>query len=140
MTQTDLFNTKEYVCPTCGLKQKLYKKPLIGTAVYELILLYLIWKRDRRPVHISNFSKQRSNFYTLKYWGMIRGSDKVEGKRTAGLWEPTSIGIDFIRCNVGVYSHAETMNNKLVRFSGDIINVREALKKKFDYDELMGLK
>ena len=67
---------------------------------------------------------------------MIEGSEKVEGKRTAGMWKPTTKGIQFLLGNLSIPSHVETLNNKVVRFSGDNVFVRDVLGKKFNYDEL----
>ena len=128
---------ESYVCDHCGAKHIYYKKPLIGVAVAELIKLYRLWKIENQSIHINRFSKQRSNFYTLKYWGLIIGSEKVEGKRTAGLWGITQKGIDFVQNHIEIPSYAITINNACVQFTGENINVITALKKKFDYDELI---
>jgi len=140
--QLELFSDNEdndepEICQCCGAKIKVWKKPLIGIAIVELIKLYNLYISTNHPVHISQFSKQRSNFYTLRYWGLIVGSAKVEGKRTAGLWRPTEKGIDFIQNRISIPSHAITKNNVLIKLTGDKKNVIEALGKKFNYDELI---
>ena len=125
-------------CPCCNTWVKVWRKPLVHTAVYELIQLYLKWRNNRSEmVHISEFSKQRSNFYTLQYWGLVQGSERIPGKRTAGMWRPTEKGLKFIHNEILIHSHVETRDNKIVRFSGELIGIRKALGKKFDYDELM---
>ena len=135
--QPSLFLNENNICSCCGARIKVWRKPLIGIAVVELIKLYKESVRNNnQSVHINVFSKQRSNFYTLKYWGMIEGSEKVEGKRTAGMWKPTTKGIQFLLGNLSIPSHVETLNNKVVRFSGDNVFVRDVLGKKFNYDEL----
>lgn len=136
----DFLNNFKYrgaICPCCNSKQKIWRKPLIGTAIVELIKLCYLFKIKKEEIHISMFSAQRSNFYTLKYWGLIEGSEKAEGKRTAGMWKPTEKGVDFIFNRIKIPSHAETKNNELLNLSGDPIDVITALGKKFNYDELM---
>ena len=126
-------------CPCCKQKVKLWSKPLIGTAVADLIRLNKLWQKNGVAVHISEFTKQRSNFYTLVYWGFIvKGDVEIDGKkRSSGYWLPTIKGGKFIDNEVTVQSYADTYNNKVIRFTGKQIGVKEALGKKFDYEELM---
>ncbi len=126
-------------CPCCGQLVRKWNKPLIGTAVADLIRLVRIYEDKGEPIHISSFTAQRSNFYTLSYWGLIeKGEIEVDAKkRSSGYWVPTQQGIDFVHRKKRVLSIAETYNNILVGFSGKGVDVKEALGKKFDYEELM---
>ena len=128
---------KKEICECCGSSINIWKKPLIGIAICELIKLYNIYKIDNTPVHISKFSKQRSNFYTLAYWGLIKGSDKVDGKKTAGLWVPTDKAVKFIKNEITIPSYAVTKNNKLITLTGEEKTIIQSLGKKFNYDELI---
>lgn len=126
-------------CPCCGHKSKVWEKPLIGTAVADLIRLVRFWEKNGVPAHISEFTTQRSNFYTLSYWGLImKGEVEVDNKkRSSGYWVPTIKGGDFVEGKITIPSIAATYNNKLVEFRGRQIGVKEALGKKFNYEELM---
>ena len=124
-------------CPCCTQKVKLWKKPLIGTAVADLIRLTKLWEKNGVPAHISEFTDQRSNFYTLIYWGFITKGEVDNKKRSSGYWVPTQKGGDFVEKKITVPSIAATYNNKLIRLMGKDIDVVKALGKKFDYEELM---
>jgi hypothetical protein len=126
------------LCPCCGQSAIQFRKPMIGSAVADLVRLVGIYEKTRDVVHINKFTKQRSNFYTLFYWGLIeRASNlKVEGKKSAGFWRPTPKAIEFVNGKIYLNKYAETYNNKLVKLTGDLIGVNDALGKKFDFREL----
>ncbi len=128
-----------YICKCCGSFCKVYRKPLIGSAVADLIRLVKHYTIRGEAVHINEFTKQRSNFYTLSYWGFIEKGDVIvdEKKRSSGYWKPTIKGIEFVNNHITANSVAETYNNKLIKLSGEKIDVITALGKKFDYKKLM---
>lgn len=115
------------------------EKPLIGTAVADLIRLTRMWDKNGVPVHISQFTDQRSNFYTLVYWGLIaKGEVEIDKKkRSSGYWVPTVKAGQFVNGEIEIPSVAATYNNKLIRLTGKMVDVKEALGKKFNYEELM---
>ena len=124
-------------CPACDQSAKEWKKSVISTAVADLIRLVRLFKG--KPIHISKFTKQRSNFYTLLYWDLIvPASNTDSSKRAAGLWSPTQKGIGFVYHKVQIEKYVYTYDNVPTEFEGPLISVQEALRHHFDYRELMG--
>lgn len=75
----------------------------------------------------------------LPFWELIecRPSDDP-AKKHSGVWRPTKRGYDFAHGRMTVPHTAVIYNNVLDRLEGDQIGIRQALGKKFSYDELMG--
>lgn len=143
LSEVHAFNRENWedgcICAGCGQLVKKWNKPLVGTAVADLIRLYALYDRESVAIHISRFTKQRSNFYTLVYWGLIeKGEIEVDKKkRSSGYWVPTKKGRYFVEGQISIPAKAETYNNKVVAFCGDEVYVRQALGKQFDYEELI---
>ncbi len=142
LQQTELSfpdSNKGFTCKCCGSFCKTYHKPLIGSAAADLIRLVKEYNKIGEAVHISWFTKQRSNFYTLSYWGLIeKGEVEIDKKkRSSGYWKPTEKGVLFVNNQLEIPSIAQTYNNKLVTLSGNKMNIIQALKKQFDYQKLM---
>jgi len=56
--------------------------------------------------------------------------------RTSGFWKPTSLGRDFVFDKVKVPAKVITCLGNPEAFEGEPVTIREALGKKFNYDEL----
>jgi len=124
-------------CPSCGQHVRMWKKSLISSAVADLIRL--VSKYKGKPIHINEFTQQRSNFYTLSYWGLISpgNTEHSEDKKTSGEWIPTQKGIDFVNKKSVLQKYALTYNNKVICFEGKNIDIITALGNKFNYQELI---
>jgi hypothetical protein len=74
----------------------------------------------------------------LEQWGLcVRRANMDPTKKNSGIWAPTQNGVDFVYKRLKLWSHAVFLNGKADRFDGDHITIVEALRKKFDYQELM---
>ena len=78
------------------------------------------------------------DFPKLKHFGLIvKGENSDKAKKTSGTWKITQLGIDFVLENksipAAVYLYLDTVHKK----SEKKIYIRQAIKKKFDYEELM---
>ena len=57
----------------------------------------------------------------------------------AGAYQPTEMGVQFaLGQPTQTYSHFWTYDGRVTRVDGDIINVQQALREKFDWRKLMG--
>lgn len=127
------------ICPCCGRFGKLYERPLYNRMAEALIVLY--WKSRRRYIHVESELKKlknastsiRGDFAKLRYWGLIKPHPDRRG-----YWRITIKGMSFVRNRSRIPRAAIMLNKKLFGFSGQTINIVEALGEKFDYDELMG--
>ena len=132
------FHGKHYDCPTCGVKTTEWKKRIISTAVASLGRLVYLY--DSIPIHHDEFTvlKKDRNFSQLVFWGLVSpGVNPEQLKRSAGTWEPTSKGVAFVNGGLLIQSHLVTYDNKLVGFSGELIDVVWALNNKFDFRVLL---
>jgi len=129
---------KGCTCPVCSQKAKVWKISLISTACRDLIKLVRIYNQTGQPVHISKFTQQRSNFYTLKHWNLIEPViNEDTKKRASGLWLPTAKGIAFVTKYISIPKYALVCNNKLLNLEGEKVNIVKALRNHFDYEKLM---
>lgn len=88
--------------------------------------------------HVEDFFKKenisssiRGDFPKLRFWGLI------EPGVTDGYYRITNKGFLFVECKTKVESNVMLYNNKSYGFKGKYVDIRECLKKKFDYELLM---
>lgn len=126
------------ICPCCGQKIQIWRKSIISTAVASLCQLVRMY--DDKPLHHDKFTvllKDR-NFSQLVLWGLIEAAaPRTATDNSAGMWSPTSKGIAFVKGSLTVPQYVETYNNILLGFDGPEIDVRQALREKFDYNDLL---
>jgi len=131
-------------CPCCERFIKLYRRPLSASMARYLIVLakksgmgnpWLHVETDFRDVSIPS----RGDYAKLRYWGLIEAKPGVSerGARTKGYWRITDKGRAFVAGNAPVPSHILLLNNRVVGFSDNLVTIRDALGKAFNYDELM---
>ena len=126
-------------CPVCDQKVKVYRRKLNSNMVRFLISLCAKC-RDGSWVHHERLAYKGRDYAHLRQFGLAVWKtikDDTSGARTSGYWKPTEEGKQFVAGRVTVPSHVLLYNNKVLGFSDEKVGVREALGKKFDYDELM---
>lgn len=57
-------------------------------------------------------------------------------KRSSGYWRATEKGQQFAKGEIEIPKYVFTLDNKVVGYSKDQINIYDALSKKFNYQEL----
>lgn len=140
-------------CPTCDQHaQRYYRRINSGMARWLMVLVSMspryqpewVQTRDviRRAASLRTFGSSQASGEApslLPFWGLIecRPNDDPE-KRHSGVWRPTTKGYDFVEGKVGVPRVAVVYNNRLERLEGDEVHIRQALGKRFNYEELMG--
>ena len=131
-------------CDICRQYVRMYKKRLSSTAVLMMIRLYWLEENTSEPYHHLNdlmrgFSISGcGDFATSRFWGLVEEMPNDDPKKKAsGMWSLTETGKSFVLGAARVRSHAKIYNAKCYGLVNDYIDVREALKDKFNYEELM---
>lgn len=143
-----LEDSKEYLranwqdgvaCPCCKQFVKLYKRRLHKAMAVSLIKLYKLKDSHEKYYHINDFvGIGMGDFAKLKYWGFIlEAKNDDDMKRTSGMWKITQDGIDFVEMKRMAPLYALVFNSSLYGFTGEPISIKNALGKKFNYEELM---
>ena len=138
-------------CPCCGQNVKMYSRPLNSSMVYGLILLSrapVRWKDSEGFIHVENYLRSienlpaavRGDIPKLRFWGFIQAKeqDRIDGNPSSGYYRVLNDGLDFINGWKLVQQKVLIYNNKPRGFEGPMIDVFGAIKKKFNYNELMG--
>ena len=111
---------------------------------YALILFYKQYVGKELKditIHADKFFKTqdcppsiRGDFPKLVYWGFLRKFDHCDG-----WYRLTESGRDFVQGKTSAPSHRLFYNNKCFGVPEDakLITIKDALKKKFDYEKLM---
>lgn len=126
-------------CPCCGRLVKLYKRKLSAEMVVFLIALCREYSGEYLDIRqLRWWSYQRGDYAYLAHWGLVeqRPGDE-EGKRGSAHWRPTEAALRFLSGETRVASHAHIFCGDLVGWSDKLVGAREALGKKFNYQELM---
>lgn len=127
------------ICPCCTQLYKVWRKKPISTAIAALCKLVQLQSIKEDYYHLDNFNivpKDR-NFSQLINWGLMTPmqSDDLT-KRSSGYWKATDKGKEFVQQKIAIPKYVFTLNNKVIGFSEQQINVQDALSKKFSYTEL----
>ena len=130
-------------CPVCGQLCKLYKRHLNATRARALIWLVRMYKTEPRWLHFSqeapkDLVSKGGEFAQLRHWDLIIDKPNDDpAKRASGLWQPTQLGIDFVDDQVLVNKYVILFDNEVRGWSEAVVDIRGALGKKFNYEELM---
>jgi hypothetical protein len=127
---------REATCPCCLRKGHYWKKAMVSTAARDLIrLVELFEKAGGAPVHIDEFTQQRSNFYELAKWDFVARAPNDDPKKvSSGFWLPTQSGIDFAENRAQVDKYIITYDNILIGTEGPKVSIVDVLGKKYNYD------
>lgn len=134
-------------CPCCERFIKVYKRALNSTMAAGLIWLCRKFEiesegGDIEWIHLSasapRFVIATNQLGTLMHWSLIeRAPNEDKSKRTSGLLRPTKKGMAFVHFGTRLPRHVYLLNNLIHGFSDEMITIKQALGKKFDYSELM---
>ena len=138
------FLTERYeegvTCPCCKQHVKLYKRKLYSTQMHSLIRLVRFDQRVPGYYHITKISAtgHGGDFSKLEPFGLVvQQVNEDTKKKTSGMWRPTKTGIDFVYGRVKLPAFAKIYNGKVREFATEMVDIRQALGEKFDYNELM---
>lgn len=133
---------KGYYCECCGAFQKRYKRSLNCNMSIALIALYKY--NVNEFVHLERFLNDKGYqrcgdaSYLVNYRFLQKlVADRADGSPRNGMYKITSAGIMFVENKIKAQKHFVMFGGKFQGFEGDLINITEALGKKFNYNELM---
>jgi hypothetical protein len=130
-------------CDCCGRLVKVYPRALNSEMARFLLLLVRAYKTYPRFYSMRDLfpkdHKATSEGTYLLHWGLIEKSDGTNSAMApAGTYRPTEKGLRFVHGLERVPTHAHVIPpNKLVGWSDKTTDIKQALGKKFNYDELM---
>lgn len=127
-------------CPCCGQRAQMYRRKINAGMAKSLIHIY----RTAGPPHASNWvhvkligaaSREEGK---LAYWGLLeeQRASGMHGGR-AGYWRLTSKGYEFIKGLLTIPKYALVYNGRVFGFEGGMVNIKDALGTRFNYDDLM---
>jgi hypothetical protein len=136
-------------CPVCTQRVELYHRSVYATMARFLIGLY--WMSPERSdgeAWVSaraiaqryglrlNEGGDRSK---LRYWGLIEVPDatRPDGSNRTGYFKITRRGRAYVEDRLLIPKTAVIYNGSALRFEGPDVGIRDALRGKFDYSELM---
>lgn len=130
-------------CPCCGRWGKINPYQITSTQAKGLIWMFTNFAQNewidlgRAPAWLLR-SKPMA---TAKWWGLVEPAAKEKAdkeKKASGKWRLTPRGRAFVMGGVLIPKYAFIFDNSCYGFSDATVDIRDALKKKFSYEELMG--
>jgi len=148
--QTTLAEAKEWLlgqiesgqivrCPCCTQDAKMYQRAITSEGARVLIDMYQTDRQDW--VHAASMKSYKGgDAVKPRYWGLI---EKMEGTRPDGstrngYWRLTDLGRRFVEGTYSPPAWVWTYDEELVAGpSGPPRGIREAVGRKFNYEDLM---
>lgn len=143
--------TKGVKCPCCSRHTQIYSRKITSSMAYGLIELYklhklggeFMWTHIENSFKILNLpSSVRGDVPKLRFWGLIepRTEESEDGNPNSGFYRLTSAGIAFAENELKIESKILIYNNEMYGYAKDseLISIKQALKDKFNYNQLMG--
>jgi hypothetical protein len=128
-------------CPCCSQFAKIYKRRITSRQARGIIVIYR--KAGTNWAHVPTLSPvlfgDSAEVSKLRYWKLIEESSEVrdDGGR-AGWWRITALGACYVNDRITVPKYACIYDSRLLKLEGELVGIRDALGKKFNYYELMG--
>lgn len=134
---------KGYTCSCCGSYVKRYTRSFNANMAIALLLLYKFNMRGFVKVEdflIKNGQKRCGDFSYLVHYGFLEKQigKRDDGSKRNGYYKITGRGIMFCEQKIMAHEKFMILNNRFEGFKGKEIDIRQALGKKFNYDEMMG--
>lgn len=126
-------------CPCCTQMAKVYRRTIHSTMARTLVVAHhqhgLDWFHLATLTATTGRGGEEGK---LRYWGLIEEETgrRPDGGRS-GWWRITPLGADFVLGRAKVQKYARIYDGRCLGLDGEEISIRDALGKKFNYDELM---
>jgi hypothetical protein len=140
-------------CPCCTQYAKVYKRSITSAMACVLILIFKFFDRDDAPewLHVPEHmgsvdmapklraAVQGGDWAKMTYWQCLEAKSGVrkDGSNRVGFWKITPVGREFVTRSLLLPKYARVYDDRCLGLTGDPISIMDALKDKFDYDELM---
>ena len=132
-------------CPCCTQRVKVYRRKLPVASAQILIELF---REDGADDYVyvpkildrMTGTPAQGGYGTLSvHWGLIASmeGERDDGSNRTGWWKLTEEGVRFVLDAATVPERAHIYNGRCLGHSGPPIDIRQALRNRFDYDELM---
>lgn len=125
-------------CPCCGQYAKVYKRTIHSRMAADLIVA--LRRAGTEWFHLPTMGNSYGgDFAKLVHWGLIEESPEVraDGSPRAGWWRITEKGEAYVRGRQKVHKYARIYNGKCLGLTDELVSIKQALRNRFDYDELM---
>jgi len=129
-------------CPVCDRWGKLYRRGINANMARHLIWLCLQDPREDGWIDVQrtapDWMLRAPQIGTLRHWGMVLDAPVQGAKsRTAGLWKPTAIGLEFAYNRISVPKYKYIYNDTVFDTEGPDITILDCIGEHFNYSELM---
>lgn len=130
-------------CPVCDRWGKLYKRPLGGTMVRQLIWLCQQNPREDGWIDVQETAPpwmlRTPQLGTLRHWGFVITPHKPGGKTaSAGLWKPTDLGFMFAYGRVTAPKYKYVYNDTVFNSEGPEVYLSDCLTDKHKHEDVLG--
>jgi len=133
-------------CPCCGIYCQVYTFHFTANMAYSL--MWLVKRRREGPegewVHVSDEGPRGSLKSRcegkLEHWGVVERASKElcpSRKRWSGLWRATAKGQHVADRIVRVPKFVRLYRNKVLEWSPETVDIKDALGTEFDYQKLI---
>lgn len=140
--RTRLLSGEKMTCECCGRYAQVYQRRIHTSIALQLIELYKLGGTYDH-VHASRLIPKgvsgAGDLSKAKYWGLIEEKPSDGRTKSSGFWMLTDLGLQYVTDRARVPYIAYVYDDKVLGFSERLCGIREALKEKFDYQELMGM-
>lgn len=129
-------------CPTCQQHAQVYRWNLYSTAASALILMYRLGGTTEF-VHTNDLKalghRGQGDTSRLRLWNLVeREIDRRPDGGRSGFWRVTHEGAAFVQGTFKIQKYAWVYAGRLLGLDGELIDIHEALGRRFNYDEMMG--
>ena len=140
---------KSAFCPCCDRIVKVYKRTVTSSMAYGLIMVRNYWGLLGPGFpwfHMENFFKDldipnsiRGDMPKWVLWECLEKAtgEKDDGNPNNGMYRLTMRGLEFVHDKIKMRKYVRVYNNVTYGFDGPLVSIKEALKDKFNYEELM---
>lgn len=125
-------------CPLCEQFAKVYRRKIHAGMAADLIRVYA--RKQRQWHHVRTvLGHDGGDYAKLQHWGLIveSGERRADGSTRAGWWAITAAGEAYVHNQLTVPKYARLYAGRCLNLTGDLVSVRDALGKRFNYAELM---
>lgn len=118
----------------------LYRRLQTGAPEFVHVVNYLGWYLQQHPEIVNAGKLGKGDWPKARFWGLIQEAEGQlpDGNPHAGMWRLTPYGIGWVEGKYPIpYTAYDYQSNVLGYDMTKGITIQQALKKKFDYNELM---
>lgn len=125
-------------CPLCGQYAKKYNRHINAGMARSLILMWRAGGTDTFVYVPDVCGGKHREEGKLAYWGLVEElPEKREDGGRAGWWRVTESGERFVRGTLALPYTAVVYDKRVLAYKDRLVTIRDCLKQRFDYFELM---